>query len=68
VVLRADSIFKEASKKPDWENNNDVKNAIDQEMDDLLWELERAHNIKFTDLDNIIAQVRSIGINNYAKR
>ncbi|MDD3595835.1 HsdR family type I site-specific deoxyribonuclease [Sulfuricurvum sp.] len=68
VVLKVDSIFKEASKKPDWENNNDVKNAIDQEIDDLLWELESTHNIKFADLDEIIAQVRSIGINNYAKR
>ncbi|MDD2267072.1 HsdR family type I site-specific deoxyribonuclease [Sulfuricurvum sp.] len=68
VVIKVDSIFKEASKKPDWENNNDVKNAIDQEIDDLLWELESTHKIKFADLDDIIAQVRSIGINNYAKR
>lgn len=68
VVLKVDSIFKEAAKKPDWENNNDVKNAIDQEIDDLLWELESTHKIKFSDLDDIIAQVRSIGINNYAKR
>lgn len=68
VVLQVDTIFKEASKKPDWENNNDVKNAIDQEIDDLLWDLESTHNIKFADLDAIIAQVRSIGINNYAKR
>jgi type I restriction enzyme R subunit len=68
VILKIDSIFKEASKKPDWENNSDVKNAIDQKIDDILWELENKHNVKFDGLDEIIEQVRSIGINNYAKR
>ncbi|MDY0402432.1 HsdR family type I site-specific deoxyribonuclease [Sulfurovum sp.] len=68
TVLKIDSIFKEASKKPDWENNNDVKNSIDQKIDDMLWELESKHAIKFDDLDTIISQIRSLGINNYAKK
>lgn len=68
VILRIDTFFKEISKKPDWENNSDVKNAIDQEIDDILWELENQHNISFESYDDIMSQVRSIGISNYAKR
>lgn len=67
TVLKIDVIFKEVSKKPDWENNNDVKNSIDQEIDDMLWELENEQGIKFDNYDEIISQARSIGINNYAK-
>jgi type I restriction enzyme R subunit len=67
TVMKIDNIFKEASKKPDWENNNDVKNGIDQEIDDILWELENEYGIRFDNYDEIISQARSIGINNYAK-
>lgn len=67
-IHQLDALFKEASKKPDWENNNDVKNAIDQDIDDLLWTLEKEHGAAFESYDVIINQARSIGINNYAKR
>ena len=67
-IQQLDALFKEASKKPDWENNNDVKNAIDQDIDDLLWTLEKEHGASFESYDVIINQARSIGINNYAKR
>lgn len=67
-IQQLDTLFKEASKKPDWENNNDVKNAIDQDIDDLLWTLEKEHGASFESYDVIIHQARSIGINNYAKR
>ena len=67
-IQQLDTLFKEASKKPDWENNNDVKNAIDQDIDDLLWTLEKEHGASFESYDVIINQARSIGINNYAKR
>lgn len=68
TVVKIDQIFREISKKPDWENNNDVKNSIDQAIDDILWELENEQGIKFDNYDAIISQARSIGIHNYAKR
>jgi type I restriction enzyme R subunit len=67
VSISFDSIFKEASKKPDWVNNSDVTNQIDGQIEDILWDLEDEYNIKFENLDEIIARVRSIGINNYSK-
>lgn len=67
-VLSVDALFREAAKKPDWEYNNDVKNALDQQIDDMLWELESKYGYKFKDLDAIIERTRSIGISNYAKQ
>lgn len=67
VSISFDNIFKEAVKKPDWVNNSDVTNQIDGQIEDILWDLEDEHNIKFENLDEIIARVRSIGINNYSK-
>jgi len=67
VSISFDNIFKKLSKKPDWVNNSDVTNQIDGEIEDILWDLEDEHNIKFENLDEIIARVRSIGINHYSK-
>ncbi len=67
VILKIDNIFKEVSKKPDWKNNSDIKNRIEQEIDDTLWELEEEYNIRFNNYDEIISKIRMIGINNYAK-
>ncbi len=67
VSISFDNIFKEVSKKPDWVNNSNVANQIDGQIEDILWDLEDEYNIKFEDLDKIIARVRSIGINNYSK-
>ncbi|MDD3266030.1 MAG: HsdR family type I site-specific deoxyribonuclease [Burkholderiales bacterium] len=66
TVLQIDEIFKQVSKKPDWQHNNDVRNYIDQEIDDILYGLEKKLTIKFHNSTEIITQIRSIGINNYA--
>jgi type I restriction enzyme R subunit len=67
AMIQMNDIFKVASKKPDWEHNMDVRNEIDQAIDDVLWNLEKEHNIKFSDSTKIISIARSIGINNYAR-
>lgn len=67
TAISFDDIFKKQSKKPDWVNNSDVTNQIDGQIEDILWNLEDEHNIKFENLDKIIARIRSIGINNYSK-
>ncbi len=64
--LKIDNIFKEISKKPDWQNNSDVKNQIDGTIEDMLWDLEDDHNITFENGSDIIARIRNIGINNYS--
>jgi type I restriction enzyme R subunit len=66
TILKIDNTFKEVSKKPDWVNNTDVTNQIDGQIQDILWELEDEYSISFNNIDEIIARVRSIGINNYS--
>jgi len=65
VVLEIDDIFKSVSKKPDWKNNNDIKNQIDGMIDDIFWKLEDEYGMKFDEIDRLLALLRSIGVNNY---
>jgi len=67
VILQIDEVFKQAAKKPDWQHNNDIRNQIDQSIDDILYELEKQFGIHFENPTEIIAKVRSIGINNYVR-
>ena len=66
TILKINDTFKEVSKKPDWINNTDVTNQIDGQVEDILWDLEDEYNIKFDNIDEIVAKVRSIGISNYS--
>lgn len=66
VVMQIDEVFKTVSKKPDWQHNNDVRNQIDQSIDDILYDLEKQFSIRFANPAELIIKVRSIGINNYA--
>ena len=66
VIMEIDDVFKLSAKKPDWQHNNDVRNQIDQAIDDILFDLERKFSMKFDNPIELIAQVRSMGINNYA--
>lgn len=67
VIMKIDDIFKQSAKKPDWQHNNDVRNQIDQAIDDILFEIERKFSMKFENPLELIAHVRSMGINNYAR-
>ncbi|TXI92379.1 MAG: DUF3387 domain-containing protein, partial [Neisseriales bacterium] len=66
VVMQIDEVFRTVSKKPDWQHNNDVRNQIDQSIDDILYDLEKQFSIRFANPAELITKVRSIGINNYA--
>ena len=65
TVLKIADIFKEASKKPDWKNNRDMRNKIEGEIEDLFWEMEDTYGLKFDDSDALLATIQQIGINNY---
>ncbi len=65
VVIQIDEIFKEIAKKPDWKNNSDVKNSIDGQIDEILWDLEDKNNMKFNESDKLLSLIRNIGVNNY---
>jgi type I restriction enzyme R subunit len=65
TVLRIVDIFQEASKKPDWKNNSDMRNKIEGQIDDLFWEMEDKYGVKFSQSDELLATIQQIGVNNY---
>ncbi len=65
TVLKITKIFKEASRKPDWKNNRDMRNKIEGEIEDLFWEMEDIYGLKLDDSDALLAIIQQIGINNY---
>jgi len=65
TILKLDTIFREVSKKPDWVNNSEVTNQIEGETEEILWELEDRYGVRFKNIDEIVAKVRNIGINNH---
>ncbi|MCB4746708.1 MAG: hypothetical protein LGB68_06155, partial [Sulfurovum sp.] len=65
TVLSMVKIFQEASKKPDWENNSDIRNKIEGQIDDLFWEMEDEYGLKFANSDELLATIQQIGIKNY---
>ncbi len=65
TVMKIVEIFQEASRKPDWKNNSDMRNKIEGQIDDLFWEMEDKYGLKFTNSDELLATIQQIGINNY---
>ena len=64
--VKTDEIFKDFLKKPDWQNNIDYKNKIDNSIATMLWALEDEYEKVFEDSEDLIARIRNIGINNYS--
>lgn len=67
-VLECVDFFNAASKKPDWEHNTDIKNRLEQQIDDALCNIEEEHGIQFDSIQETISQIRSIGMKHYEKR
>ena len=67
IIYNIDEIFKDSARKPGWKNNVDVKNKIDQDIDDMFCEIENELNIKIDSnkITKILEKIRLIGINNY---
>ncbi len=65
TVLKIVNIFKEASKKPDWKNNSNMRNKIEGQIEELFWEIEDMYGTKFKNIDEILAMIQQIGVNNY---
>ena len=61
--LQVEAIFAKYRKRPDWQNSIDIKNKIDSEIQDLLWNIEDNSGISF-DIDSMLEVIRKISINN----
>ena len=62
TALRIDEVFREASKKPEWQTNRDLRNRIEEQIDDILWELERDYGMKFDDIETLLKELVEIGV------
>ena len=65
IVMKIVGIFQEASKKPDWKNNSDMRNKIEGQIEELFWDIEDRYGVKFKESDELLATIQQIGINNY---
>ncbi len=59
-------IFNEYTKKPDWANNLDVRNEIEQKINDELWEFSDEYKTD-VDSDRLTEKIVKIGLRNYSK-
>ena len=66
LALDMDQIIKEHSKV-DWHDNIEVHNRIAQELDDLLYDFSKEHQIQmdFDTIDKIIEQVKTVALRRY---
>lgn len=56
-----DVLFKSYIKKPNWKNNLDVKNQIEQELDDYIFD----EQINISALEDFLEKTYELAINNY---
>lgn len=61
VVCFIDALFAQFIKKPNWKYNVDVKNQIEQAIDDYLFD----HKINVIELDLFLQKAYELGVNNY---
>ncbi len=66
-VERIAAIFKEASHKPDWQTNRDVRNRIEGEIEEYFWKLEDRYGVHFEEIDTLLATLLQIGIHHYGR-
>jgi type I restriction enzyme R subunit len=64
IALSFAKIFQEMSKKPEWHTNQDILNQIDEQIENILWDLEDTYALKFQNMDELITKIRTIGIHN----
>ncbi len=65
TVMKINDIFKEASRKPDWKNNSDMRKHIAGEVEELFWDIEDKYAVKFDDSDELLVKIQSLGVSNY---
>lgn len=61
----ANELFREKSKKPEWETNNDVKNEIEIALEDWLYNNE--YNVDVNVFDELFKSLYELGVRNYGK-
>lgn len=66
LALKMDGVIKE-HQKVDWHDNLEIHNRIAQELDDLLYDFSKKHDVKldFDTIDKIIEQIKTVALRRY---
>lgn len=66
LALKIDEII-EKHRKVDWHDNPEIHKRIDQEIDDLLYDFSREHNVEIDldTVDKLIEQVKAVALRRY---
>lgn len=66
LALKMDEIIREYTKR-DWHDNLEVHNRIAQELDDLLYDFSKEHqvDINLDQADKIIEQIKTVALRRY---
>ncbi|OAS13742.1 type I restriction endonuclease subunit R [Paenibacillus oryzisoli] len=66
LALKMEDIIR-AYTKVDWHENIEVHNRIAQELDDLIFDFTKEHNVKlgFDQVDMIIEQIKTVALRRY---
>jgi type I restriction enzyme R subunit len=66
LALKMDEVIRR-HQKVDWHDNMEIHKRIDQDLDDLLFEFKKAHQIEldYDTIDKIIEQVKTVALRRY---
>ncbi|MFZ3579847.1 type I restriction endonuclease subunit R [Virgibacillus sp. DJP39] len=66
LALDMDKIIQE-HQKVDWHDNIEIHNRIAQELDDLLFDFSKEHQVKldYDEIDKIIEQIKTVALRRY---
>ena len=66
LSLKTDEIYTRFCKKPQWFDSSEVKNSVESELQDMIWEVEDRFGVKIEDFGKICEVLRNIAVDKYA--
>ena len=66
LSLKTDEIYTIFCKKPQWFDSIEVKNSVESELQDMIWEVEDRFGVKIDDFGKICEVLRNIAVDKYA--
>ena len=66
LSLKTDEIYTRFYKKPQWFDSIEVKNSVESELQDMIWEVEDRFGVKIDDFGKICEVLRNIAVDKYA--
>ena len=65
LSLKIDEIYTRFCKKPQWFDSVEVKNSVESELEDMIWEVEDRFGVKIDDFGKICEVLGNIAVDKY---